>query len=110
MESEVAAVLLKMFALVFDVWTAVGTYYVGVSASFTLENADIYTTRLLGFSLVDDKTSANAEKYVQYLSYFLYLLECSWSNMMFLTEDNGSTNKVLPKCKYFSFRFCNPSL
>ena len=96
-ESKISSFLFKIFALVFEGWSAIAAHYVGVFASLCWQTELGYDTCLLVFSLFDDEITLNAETHVSFIEFVLQEYEKIWENVACIVGNNCSANHLIAK-------------
>ena len=72
-EQKLEDILPSKLALVFDGWTHGSFHFIAVFASYTYDNSQGFTTRLLALSPLNDESHLNSEEHIEFSAFVLNL-------------------------------------
>lgn len=97
-EGKIKKLLFDSFGLVFDGWESGSTHYVGLLATFP-SKSKIYESKLdgvlLSFSPLLNEDSLDTEKHVEFIEYHRGIYKKTKDNVVCLSGDNCSVNKLI---------------
>lgn len=103
LENKIAHILISTFALIFDGRKSSSNHYSFVVASFTDDNFQGCSRRLLTIYRICDETDFSAANHCEFLTHLLRLCNMNWSNVLCFIGDNVSTSKALGQMSQVQF-------